>query len=76
MLWRASQDAGVGGRAGGCLGWRAKRWCLDRLLDEPPQPPWVDGRYGPLGGPWGFNNVFSALFRPFMSLIFYVQVRG
>jgi len=42
-------------------------------FDTPFQPGWVDDRYGPLGGPWGVNNIFTNLFRPFMGAIFYGQ---
>ena len=38
------------------------------------QPAWVDSRFGPTGGPLRFNSVFTRLFQPIMSIIFYVQV--
>jgi len=41
---------------------------------QPQQPPWVDDRFGSMGGPLRFNSIFTRLFQPFMSGIFYSQV--
>jgi len=42
-------------------------------FDTPFQPPWVDDRFGSMGGPLRFNSIFTRLFQPFMSGIFYSQ---
>jgi len=42
-------------------------------FDTPFQPPWVDDRFGSMGGPLRFNSIFTRLFQPFMSAIFYAQ---
>ena len=41
---------------------------------QSAQPPWVDDRFGSMGGPLRFNSIFTRLFQPFMSAIFYAQV--
>ena len=45
-------------------------------FDTPYQPPWVDDRYGQLGGPLKPQSLFTRIGQPLMSPIFYSQVHA